>query len=71
MPIFRRVRFAVRPHESSVEVLQARLDELSRERQELRVTKAAESELERNRLAIVEAQWDLSHALVRRYLPAL
>jgi hypothetical protein len=71
MPIFRRVRFAARPHESSVEVLQARLDELSRERQELRVTKAAESELERNRLAIVEAQWDLSHALVRRYLPAL
>ena len=71
MPIFRRVRFAARPHESSVEVLQARLDELSRERQELRVAKAAESELERNRLAIVEAQWDLSHALVRRYLPAL
>ncbi len=71
MPIFRRVRFAARPHESSVEVLQARLDELSRERQQLRVTKAAESELERNRLAIVEAQWDLSHALVRRYLPAL
>lgn len=71
MPIFRRVRFAARPHESSVEVLQARLDELSRERQELRVAKAAEGELERNRLAIVEAQWDLSHALVRRYLPAL
>ncbi len=71
MPIFRRVRFAARPHESSVEVLQARIDELSRERQELRVAKAAEGELERNRLAIVEAQWDLSRALVRRYLPAL
>ena len=71
MPISLRVRTAARHHEPSVEALQARLDELSRERQELRVAKAAEAELERNRLEIVAAQWDLSRALVRRYLPAL
>jgi hypothetical protein len=65
------VRFAARPHEPSVEALQARIDELSRERQELRVAEAPEAELERNRLAIVEAQWDLSRALLRRHLPAL
>ena len=70
MPISLRVRPAARPHES-VEALQARLDELSRERQQLRVARAAEAELERNRLAIVAAQWDLSRALVRRHLPAL
>jgi hypothetical protein len=71
MPISVSVRTAARPHELSVEVLQARLDELSRERQELRVADAAATELERNRLQIVAAQWDLSRALVRRYLPAL
>jgi hypothetical protein len=71
MPISVSVRTAARPHELSVEVLQARLDELSRERQELRVAEAAATELERNRLQIVAAQWDLSRALVRRYLPAL
>jgi hypothetical protein len=71
MPIFRRVRFAARPHELSVAALQVRIDELSRERQALRVAEAPNAELERNRLAIVEAQWDLSRALVRRYLPAL
>ncbi len=71
MPIPLRVRIAARPKELSVEALQARIDELSRERQELRVAEAADAELERNRLEIVEAQWDLSHALVRRYLPAV
>ena len=71
MPIPLRVRIAARPHQPSVEALQARLDRLSRERQELRGAKAAETDLERNRLAIVEAQWELSRALVRRYLPAV
>jgi hypothetical protein len=56
--------------ELSVEALLLRLEELTRERQGLRLDLAETSDLERNRLAIVEAQWDLSRALIRRYLPA-
>lgn len=54
----------------SVETLLSRLDELSRARQELRAGQAGAQELERNRIAIVEAQWALSEALIDRYLPA-
>jgi hypothetical protein len=68
MPISPRVRIAAPPM-LSVEALQARIDHLSRERQELRTRNAGEADLERNRLEIVDAQWDLSRALVRRYLP--
>jgi len=39
------------------------------ERQQLRGKGAAAEELERNRLAIVECQWELSQALIERYLP--
>jgi hypothetical protein len=53
----------------SVETLLSRLDALSRARQELRVGEADGTELERNRIAIVEAQWALSQALIDRYLP--
>ncbi len=56
--------------EPSVEALLLLLETLTRERQELRQDVAEARALERNRLAIVEAQWDLSHALIRRYLPA-
>ena len=55
--------------EPSVEALLLRLEALTRERQDLRVDLAEARMLEQNRLAIVEAQWDLSHALIRRYLP--
>ena len=41
---------------------------LVRERQELRSTGAALDLLERNRLAIVECQWQLSQALIARHL---
>jgi hypothetical protein len=54
---------------ATVEVILARLNELSRERQDLRAQRADEATLELNRLAIVEAQWDLAHALIRRHLP--
>ena len=56
--------------EPSVEALLLRLDTLTRERQDLRQDLAEARMLEQNRLAIVEAQWDLSHALIRRYLSA-
>jgi hypothetical protein len=39
------------------------------ERQQLRRVGAAAEELERNRLAIVHCQWELSRALIERYLP--
>jgi hypothetical protein len=39
------------------------------ERQQLRLGGAATKELERNRLAIVDCQWELSQALIQRYLP--
>ena len=60
------MRFAAR---KSVETVLERLNELSRERQDLRLRDADEPTLERNRLEIVEAQWELSHALIGRYLP--
>jgi hypothetical protein len=43
---------------------------LVRERQQLRSLGAESGELERNRLAIVHCQWELSRALIERYLPA-
>jgi hypothetical protein len=39
------------------------------ERQQLRAGGATGAELERNRLAIVNCQWELSRALIARYLP--
>lgn len=57
---------AVRPN--GVEAVQQRLERLNLERQALRAEGAAEEALERNRLEIVAAQWDLSHALIERYL---
>jgi hypothetical protein len=60
------MRFAARTE--SVETLLSELDELSRRRQDLRARKVDERELEQNRIAIVEAQWALSQALIDRYL---
>ena len=57
--------------ELSVEALLQQLEHLTRQRQDLRVDLAEARDLERNRLAIVEAQWDLSWALIHRYLPAV
>ena len=62
------MRFAARTR--SVETLTAELDALTRERQELRERAAGADVLERNRLAIVEAQWELSQALIERHLHA-
>jgi hypothetical protein len=62
------MRFAARNR--SVEALLSELNELSRTRQELRASMADADALEQNRIAIVEAQWALSQALIDRYLPA-
>jgi hypothetical protein len=52
-----------------VETLSELHTTLVRERQQLRVLGAETSDLERNRLAIVSCQWELSWALIERHLP--
>jgi len=56
------------PPARSVEDLQAEIGVLTAERQRLRTTGSNESDLERNRLEIARLQWELSHALIGRYL---
>ena len=53
----------------TVESLNTRISALCAERQALRTNGASESDLERNRAEIARAQWQLSHALIERYLP--
>jgi hypothetical protein len=52
-----------------VEALQDLLGGLVREREDLRACGAAPGDLEQNRRKIIRAQWQLSHALIARYLP--
>jgi hypothetical protein len=59
---FRRSRTA-----KTVEALTDLLGALTAERQALRASEAGVVKLERNRLAIARAQWELSHALIERY----
>jgi hypothetical protein len=50
-------------------VLEDRLRRLLREREKLRTVEADRRALERNRRAIVDAQWELSRALIARHHP--
>ena len=43
--------------------------ELTADRQRLREQGAATAKLERNRVKLARKQWELSHALIARYLP--
>jgi hypothetical protein len=52
-----------------VEALTLRVAQLVVERQELRIRGANAVSLERNRLQIARAQWELGHALIDRHLP--
>jgi hypothetical protein len=54
----------------SVEALLEQIQELTAERQQLRERGANAVRLERNRLKLARAQWELSHALIERYLPS-
>ena len=51
------------------EVLRQLHTTLVNERQELRLEGASAADLEQNRLAIVQCQWELSRALIACYLP--
>ena len=63
------LHFGRRARASTVEALSERIDALTRERQQLRASGAGSVALEQNRLAIAGAQWELSYALIERYLP--
>lgn len=70
------MRFAARTRrtfplarDGAVEAVLLRIERLNLERQRLRDEAAAVDALELNRLEIVRAQWDLSRALIERYLP--
>ena len=54
----------------SVEVLLEQIRVLAAERQQLRDSGAPRARLERNRIRLARAQWELSYALIDRYLPA-
>jgi hypothetical protein len=62
-------RFRRRASAPSIETLTEQLRKLALEREQLRAADAGSLILERNRVAIARAQWDLSYALIERYLP--
>jgi hypothetical protein len=66
----RPTRFKRGARHASVEVLMERTSELARTRQDLRQRGAGSDALERNRVALARAQWQLSLALIARYCPA-
>jgi hypothetical protein len=53
----------------TVEALLEQISDLTMERQRLRDTGATTVRLERNRVKLARKQWELSHALIERYLP--
>jgi hypothetical protein len=53
----------------TVETLQRELSALVALRQELRTRGEGDEALEQNRLDIARCQWQLSYALIERYLP--
>ena len=66
---FRTSAFRRGRSRASVESLVVRIAELVVERQELRSTGAGAPAIERNRLQLARAQWELAHALIDRHLP--
>jgi hypothetical protein len=69
MTSLRPIRFKRRRAAHSVESLTELLSTLTLERQALRTSAAGSVDLERNRMAIAKAQWELSYALIERYFP--
>ena len=65
----RPARFRRRRAAESVEALSLRISLLVAERQQLRDHGASEASLERNRVQLARAQWELGHALIDTHLP--
>lgn len=63
-------RFRRRSDTESVELLLERIASLTLERQTLRARGAGWVVLERNRVQIARAQWQLSYALIERFVAA-
>jgi hypothetical protein len=63
-------RFRRGHNRRTVEALLEEISGLTAERQQLRERGADTVRLERNRVKLARAQWQLSHALIERYLPA-
>ena len=63
-------RFRRGPSRLTVELLLEQIDALTTERQRLREEHVGGARLERNRVKLARKQWELSHALIERYLPA-
>jgi hypothetical protein len=61
-------RFRRGPKPRSVETLLDQIAGLTADRQRLREQGIDGSRLERNRVKLARAQWELSHALIERYL---
>ena len=61
--------FRRRARRASVEALMEEIGALTAQRQALRDQGAAAFKLERNRVKLARRQWELSHALIERYLP--
>jgi hypothetical protein len=70
MTSLRPIRFRRSRSAKTVEGLTELLGSLTLERQTLRASQASSVKLERNRVAIARAQWELSHALIERHAPA-
>jgi hypothetical protein len=54
---------------ASADELALQVAHLVAERQQLREREASQAALERNRIQIARAQWELGHALIDRHLP--
>ena len=65
----RRWRFRRTRSPLSVESLVVQIAELVVERQDLRRRAASPAAIERNRVQIARAQWELAHALIDRHGP--
>jgi hypothetical protein len=65
----RPARFRRSRTRTSADELAARIGILVAERQRLRERGAGEAPLERNRLQLARAQWELGHALIDRHQP--
>ena len=63
-------RFRRGHHRPSVEALLDEISTLTAERQRLREAGVDAARLERNRVKLARKQWELSYALIERYLPA-